>query len=191
MAAPPVSPANDTIDMCAALSDDLGWALGTVFRAYIKAAGVAFADLPGGPRGYQVLAAASAGGAATQLALANQLGVDRTVMTYLIDDLEQAGLIARRPDPSDRRVRRIVTTQAGDCRLAEFNQRLKQAEDQLLSGLTEPERVSLRTLLGRVAMDPSTVTTPVDACQAAIETGVAEHPPTAGPRRRQRAAGRG
>ena len=38
-----------------ALADDLGWGLGTVFRAYVNAAHAAVADLPGGPRGYQVL----------------------------------------------------------------------------------------------------------------------------------------
>jgi hypothetical protein len=56
-----------------ALCDDLGWALGTVFRSYVKAAGAAFADLPGGPRGYQVLAAAARSDPDSQLALAQHL----------------------------------------------------------------------------------------------------------------------
>src|SRR2546423_13123516 len=92
---------------------DLGWALGAVFRAYQKLAQVAVADLPGGPRGYQVLAAATHEVPGTQLALAQHLGVDRTVMTYLLDDLERAGLISRQPDPADRRARRVVATDAG------------------------------------------------------------------------------
>ena len=70
-----------------ALDSDLGWALGAVFRAYVKSAEAAVADLPGGPRGYQVLAAAARDLPRSQLALAQQLGVDRTVMTYLLDDL--------------------------------------------------------------------------------------------------------
>src|SRR5260221_9921496 len=44
-----------------ALADDLGWGLGTVFRAYVNAAHAAVADLPGGPRGYQALSAAAHG----------------------------------------------------------------------------------------------------------------------------------
>src|SRR5260370_42709662 len=103
MAALPASATEDDASVCRTLNDDLGWALGTIFRSYVKAAGVAVADLPGGPRGYQVLTAASNGGPGTPLALANQLGVDRTVMTYLLDDLERAGLIERRPHPADRR----------------------------------------------------------------------------------------
>jgi hypothetical protein len=85
-----------------ALADDLGWGLGMIFRAYVEAAHAAVADLPGGPRGYQVLSAAAQGTVNSQLALAQHLGVDRTVMTYLLDDLEAACLIERRPDPADR-----------------------------------------------------------------------------------------
>src|ERR1039458_1283363 len=99
-------------DACA-LSDDLGWALGVVFRGYLRASQDALSDLPGGPRGFQVLAAAARDQHGSQLALAHRLGVDRTVMTYLLDDLEAAGLIERRPDPADRRARRILATARG------------------------------------------------------------------------------
>src|SRR3954465_14953413 len=92
---------------------DLGWALGVVLRGYAKSAQTVIAEVPGGPRGFQGLASAVAGTAPTQLALANKLGIDRTVMTYLLDDLEQAGLIERQPDPADRRARRVVATEAG------------------------------------------------------------------------------
>src|ERR1700680_3700031 len=44
-----------------ALADDLGWGLGMLFRAYVRAARAALTDLPGGPRGYQVLSAADQG----------------------------------------------------------------------------------------------------------------------------------
>ena len=72
-----------------ALAGDLGWGLGVVLRAYAKAAFTAVADLPGGPRGYQILSAAAQGAVSSQLALAQHLGVDRTVMTYLLDDLAE------------------------------------------------------------------------------------------------------
>jgi DNA-binding MarR family transcriptional regulator len=118
-----------------ALADDLGWGLGMIFRAYVKAAHAALADLPGGPRGYQVLSAGAQGSVGSQLALALHLGVDRTVMTYLLDDLEAAGLIERRPDPADRRARRIVATDAGNELLTSLNDRLRAAEIHLLGPL--------------------------------------------------------
>jgi hypothetical protein len=38
----------------------------------------------------------------SQLALAQQLGIDRPTTTYLLDDLEGSSLIERHPDPADR-----------------------------------------------------------------------------------------
>jgi DNA-binding MarR family transcriptional regulator len=142
-----------------ALADDLGWGLGMIFRAYVKAAHAAVADLPGGPRGYQVLSAAAQGSVASQLALAQHLGVDRTVMTYLLDDLEAAGLIERRPDPADRRARRIVATHRGNQLLTSLNDRLRSAEAQLLSSLGQEAadtfRAQVRTLATQLdALDP-------------------------------------
>src|SRR5215467_11358850 len=135
-----------------AMIDDLGWALGVVFRSYAKAASLAFSELPGGPRGYQVLAAAARGEPGNQLKLAQHLGVDRTVMTYLLDKLENAGLIERRPDPRDRRARQIVATATGRERLEDLNRRLRAAEDHVLSGLdSEADRLVFRALLRRLA----------------------------------------
>lgn len=133
------------------LLDDLGWGLGMVFRAYVTATADAVADLPGGPRGYQVLAAATRGAVNSQLALAHHLGVDRTVMTYLLDDLEGAGLIERRPDPADRRARRVVATQKGAELLVTLDRRLRDAEARLLAPLPAGERASFRAQLRLLA----------------------------------------
>jgi DNA-binding MarR family transcriptional regulator len=163
-----------------ALSDDLGWALRVLLRAYQKTVSSAFADIPGGPRGYQVLAAVGRANPRTQLELANHLGLDRTVMTYLLDDLEGAGLIERRPDPADRRARRIVATQAGrelGCGLA---RRLRDAEELVLGGLEDPgERESFRGLLERLATHVNTLDPVPGACELAREVG--EPPVTGGP----------
>ncbi len=152
-----------------ALQDDLGWALGVVFRSYLNAANAAFGDLPGGPRGYQVLAAATRGEPGNQLALAQHLGVDRTVMTYLIDDLEAAGLVARRPDPADRRARRIVPTAHGRALLADLDQRLRAAEDHVLGDLTGTDRTAFRMLLQRVATHANALDPAGSACEIAQE----------------------
>jgi DNA-binding MarR family transcriptional regulator len=135
----------------AALAEDLGWGLGVVFRAYVTAAHAAVADLPGGPRGYQVLSAAARSEVGSQLALAQYLGIDRTVMTYLLDDLENARLIERRPDPADRRSRQIVVTAKGERRRAALSARIAEVERSLLADLTGPESDQLRALLARAA----------------------------------------
>jgi DNA-binding MarR family transcriptional regulator len=143
---------------------DLGWALGRVARAHLRTAQDVVSGLPGGPRGYQVLAGLAGGPPRTQLALARTLGVDRTVMTYLIDELQAAGLVERRPDPADRRARRVVLTEACGARLCDLERRLRDAEQHVLAPLTPEEQDVLRALLQRVAeVDPDTAS----ACEVA------------------------
>jgi DNA-binding MarR family transcriptional regulator len=134
------------------LDQDLGWALGVLFRAYLRTAHDAFADIPGGPRGYQVLAAADRGTVTSQLALAHRLGIDRTVMTYLLDDLEGAGLIERRADPADRRARRVFATEQGGRLLPALEGRLRAAEEQLLTPLDGQARQRFRSEVQTLAV---------------------------------------
>jgi DNA-binding MarR family transcriptional regulator len=147
------------------VESDLGWALGAVMRAYFRAVDKVVADVPGGPRGYQVLAACGREGPRTQLALAGRLGLDRTVMTYLLDDLQKADLVERRPDPTDRRARRVELTDNGRARLCALAEALAEAEERLLDRLDPDERDTLRHLLFRLATGSDT--TEGNLCQVA------------------------
>lgn len=151
---------------------DLGWALGVVFKRYARTAAAALAGTPGGPRGYQVLATVISGGPRRQLDLAQQLEVDRTVMTYLLDDLEKAGLVERQPDPADRRARLIVPTSLGRSALCDLERALAQAEAEVLGTLAESERTIFRTLLQRVAVTAASPDGHGNACTVAEELGV-------------------
>jgi DNA-binding MarR family transcriptional regulator len=122
-----------------------------VSSAFRRVATAAVEDLPGGPRGYLVLIALAAGEPPSQLALAQQVHLDRTVMTYLLDDLESDGLITRRPDPRDRRARQVLITDEGRARLQQAREGLEVAEARLLSHLGEDDADQLRRLLARVA----------------------------------------
>jgi len=156
------------------LDADLGWTLGVVFRAYVKATNVAVGDLPGGHRGYQILAAATRDQPESQSALCAQLGIDRTVMTYLLDDMERADLVVRKPAPTDRRTRHVVATETGRTRLADLDRRLAHAEAHVLSGLTKADQRSLKSLLGRLAAHVNELD-PVDSTCAAVEDIAATH----------------
>ena len=161
---------------------DLGWALGAISRSYLRAARAAVADLPGGARGYLVLAVAGQGEPRSQLALAQHLGVDRTAMTYLLDDLEAAGLVERRPDPADRRARRVAPTPDGLALLREVKATLRDVEDGLLAPLDDEERVVLRGMLRRLATNVA----PANPCEIARE--FAEGSPAARGRPRRHSA---
>jgi DNA-binding MarR family transcriptional regulator len=162
----PAVPAGGCAD---ALAEDLGWCLGVVFRAYVKAAHDAVADLPGGPRGYQILAAAAHGTVNSQLALAQHLGVDRTVMTYLIDDLESGGLIQRCPDPADRRARRIIVTERGKKLLMTLDRRLQDAEARLLDPLDEKGSKTFRSQVRLLAAQINAVDPVESPCEVETE----------------------
>lgn len=74
------------------------------------------------------------------------MGYDASHITALVDKLEARHLVERRPDPVDRRVKRIVITEGG-MRLRD------QMEDELLetllplAQLSTDQRVQLRDLL--------------------------------------------
>lgn len=139
---------------------DLGWAINVVSRTFRQWANTSLADLPGGPRGYLVLSTVTQDLPRSQLALAQQLAVDRTAMTYLLDALEEASLVERRPDPADRRQRQVVATPKGRAVLEEVSGRLAQLEQRLLSALAPEEAVVFRQLFARVARSTQEVTDP-------------------------------
>jgi DNA-binding MarR family transcriptional regulator len=152
-----------------ALDGDLGFTLG------VKATNVVVGDLPGGHRGYQVLTAATRDQPASQSALCQQLGIDRTVMTYLLDDLERADLVVRRPAPTDRRTRHVVATDTGRTRLADLDRRLAHAEAHVLSGLPAADRETFKTLLRTLAAHVNALD-PVDNACTVVEDIAATRP---------------
>lgn len=145
--------------------DDFGWALGVLLRSYRELVSRVLGGFPHGPRGYQTLVEVVRGQPPSQLALANRLGIDRTVMTYLIDDLVAAGLVQRQPNPADRRQRLVVATPEGEKALAELCHRVGEAEDAMLGALTGPEREEFRRLLLKAACGTADAGHPADACE--------------------------
>lgn len=146
-----IEPLAGTGTGCADLAGDFGFSLMSVAYAYHEAVSSALAAVPQGARGYQTLAAVVHGDRPNQLALATYLRIDRTVMTYLLDDLVTAGLVERRPDPADRRRRLILATPAGAETFAALERKVLDAEDSLLSVVDEGDRTLFRDLLTRIA----------------------------------------
>ncbi|WP_052136601.1 MarR family winged helix-turn-helix transcriptional regulator [Arthrobacter sp. PAMC 25486] len=150
--------------------EDFGWTLGVLVRNYQNASTAAMGEFPQGSRGYQVLVAVVSGEQPNQLALAQHLGIDRTVMTYLVDDFVKAGLVERQLNPADRRARIVVATELGLAMLADLQQRVATAENAVLGALADEERELFRTLLRRVACDTPPVSEhDLGACAAVEE----------------------
>jgi DNA-binding MarR family transcriptional regulator len=144
--------------------DELGWGLGVAGTEFRRWATEAVAVVPGGLRGYLILAAIAEDRPPSQLALAQSLGFDKSAMTSLVDGLETANLLDRRPDPSDRRARQLVITPTGIDALSRARVRLDVAEQRLLSPLDESEVSAFRSMLARVAQSALQGRTPDDFC---------------------------
>src|SRR5436190_23984777 len=77
----------------------------------------ALAPLEIGPRDFLLLRFVAASAGQAQQALAERLGVPPSRMVALVDELESAGLVERRPDAEDRRVRGLHLTRKGHATL--------------------------------------------------------------------------
>jgi DNA-binding MarR family transcriptional regulator len=85
-------------------------------------------------------------------------------VTFVVDRLEERGLVRRGPLPGDRRAKQVELTAEGRTLRADLLERL--AVDPPLRGLGDADRRMLRTLLVRVLAEPD----PVLAAAAVRET---------------------
>ena len=150
-----------------------GWSLAALLREWSARVDAAADDLPQGTRGYQLLTAVVHGDLPSQAALASTLGIDRTVMTYLLDAFEDCGLVERQRDPADRRARRIVATEKGLGVLTAMNARVAAAEEELLAGLEPEQRRLLRQLLEQAATGAGP---DADPCRTVVEATTPSRP---------------
>ncbi|MEV8591623.1 MarR family transcriptional regulator [Streptomyces sp. NPDC052012] len=81
--------------------------------------------------------------------LAQRLKCEPSNVTGIVDRLEARGLVERRPDPADRRVKLAVATEEGRKVVRSLQESLRFAREPL-AGLSEPERIALRDALRRM-----------------------------------------
>jgi DNA-binding MarR family transcriptional regulator len=79
------------------------------------------------------------------------MGVDRTTMVGLVDELEKKGLVERRPDPLDRRKNVVALTEAGRTTVQDATRAVAEAERRFLGPLSDDEGAALREALRATA----------------------------------------
>jgi MarR family transcriptional regulator for hemolysin len=77
---------------------------------------------------------------ATQSELADMLEVEKATAGRMIDRMEKKGWVARRPNPSDRRVNRLFLTAEADLIEVQLAQIADRTVDDALELLSAPER---------------------------------------------------
>ncbi|MGQ9814026.1 MAG: MarR family winged helix-turn-helix transcriptional regulator [Candidatus Roseilinea sp.] len=86
----------------------------------------------------------------THSQLAVRLHVTPATMSRMIRRMEKAGLVARKPDPADRRVSRVHLTQAGRDIRSAIVRAIRVIEADTFAGFNDEERALLRRLLEQV-----------------------------------------
>jgi DNA-binding MarR family transcriptional regulator len=133
---------------------DLAAMLQPVLRALIEA------ELPVLARhgitmwGYVVLNALQDAPQSTQSALAEKIGADKTRIIATLDDLQAAGLIAREPDPADRRARLLSITPAGARARRQVQEEIQRNEERVLAELPPAERAAFLRAAARLSALP-------------------------------------
>ena len=89
-------------------------------------------------------------GPISQQALGEQLGIDRTTVVELIDELEQQGVVVRRRNPADRRSYALTLTPRGQTVQKRASRVFDAAADEFFEALDPAERPLLLGLLRRL-----------------------------------------
>lgn len=85
----------------------------------------------------------------SQQEMGSMLCVDANNLVILLNELEAAGLVLRRRDPSDRRRHLVDITPEGRQSLERAGRAIAGIEDEVLGALSPEERTSLRGMLAK------------------------------------------
>ena len=105
------------------------------------------------PRHAGMLTRLSANQGLSQQAIGELIGLNPTRMVFLVDELEQRGLVKRRRNTSDRRSYALYLTAHGRDMLREIQASRNRHQDQIGASLNQAERAQLTGLLRRLATE--------------------------------------
>jgi MarR family transcriptional regulator for hemolysin len=128
----------------------VGRQLAATAKAVSRAFNAALADAGGSLPTWLVLSSLRDGRWRTQLELARAVGIEGPTLTRHLDALEQAGLVERRRDPSDRRAVQVELTEAGERLHGTLLRAVIAFNRRLTAGLGEQELRRLRQTLARL-----------------------------------------
>jgi len=92
------------------------------------------------------------GAPALQQQLCEALWLDPNNCVLLLNELEDMGYVERRRDPADRRRHMVELTDEGRAALDRAERAQESVGDEIFAALSDEERATLRSLLGRAAV---------------------------------------
>ena len=97
-----------------------------------------------------VLSALATGEHRTQGELADRLGIRQPTLTHHLDTLERAGFVTRVREPENRRIQRVVVTDAGSRLFLRLRRAAGSFDGRLRAGLDDDDDAALRRLLAQL-----------------------------------------
>jgi MarR family transcriptional regulator for hemolysin len=94
-----------------------------------------------------IAVAAKASEPLSQSELAHSLGVEGATMVAMVDRLVKAGLAVREPSATDRRVKRVVLTEAGTALYGKVRTEAVAFRKELLAGMDSKKLLAATELL--------------------------------------------
>lgn len=85
-----------------------------------------------------------------QRTLASQVGLDASTLGGVVDRLESRGWLVRRPSDSDRRVKLLHITPAGEQLMREMAPAVEAAQHRILAPLSAPKQAQFMAMLGEL-----------------------------------------
>src|SRR3954453_21073168 len=123
------------------LTDDVGFLLTRASGLVVRATNAALVDVGLRVRQYSVLVLADdSTDGVSQRDLAEALGLDPSQVVALVDELATAGLVERRPSPTDRRAKLVAATAQGVRVRRRADERAAAGVQLQLGGLTPEEQ---------------------------------------------------
>ena len=125
----------------------IGLAVATAGRAIERAFDEELAAAGGSRPTWLILLAVISGSGSTQSELAGRVGITGPTLVHHLDRLEAVGLLTRRADPANRRVRRLVLTPAGKRMFLRLRDAAAAFDARLRGGLSAADLTRLRAAL--------------------------------------------
>lgn len=87
---------------------------------------------------------------ASQRELAVKVGIREATLTHHLNSMEKGGLLARRRDPSNRRIHIVELSDTGNALFLRLREAALRFDNQLRKGLSDSELDRLRQVLDRL-----------------------------------------
>jgi MarR family transcriptional regulator, transcriptional regulator for hemolysin len=143
------------MDMSYRREDSAGYLTNWAARLFVRAIERRLAGGSAGPM--PVFFALADGGTLSQSDLARWASVEQPTMANTLNRMERDGLIARTPDPGDKRSALVSLTRLGKQRANEALDAAREVNGLALSGLTPSQREAfveiMRRVIDRLASD--------------------------------------